>query len=134
MAYRLIGQDATITIFDGGVFISTTPTWTSLGTTAFAKSIKIDDKVNTVDMRGIGDVRKKLRPTFAESTITLELLIQNTGPVVITEGGYGKVTFLPVAGGTLQTYQGIWTANTFDASMDNPQMQNLTLDCDYDNV
>lgn len=85
-------------------------------------------------MRGMGDTRRKLRPTFSETTISVDLLIEATGKVAVTNGHYGKITFLPVSGGTLETYIGIWTKLSTDAPNDNPQMQTLTLECDYDDV
>ena len=133
MPLRNIGQDSIVSVYDAGGF-SASPTFGGvIATQAFAKSIKMDDKVNTVDMHAIGDTRKKLRPTFGETQLVVDLMIQGT-PVVITMGGNGKIAFQASASQTIVNYTGVWTGNSIDISADNPQTQTITLECDYDNV
>ena len=135
MANRLIAQDALVTIYDGGAYAASGPTYaTGIPVQAFAKSIKIDDKVNLVDLRGWGDARAKKRPTYGETTITLEIMIENSGKVAVANGNFGKIVFTPISGGTAETYEGIWANFGTDASLDNAQMQTLVLECDADNV
>lgn len=133
---RLIGQDCTILFVDGGPFVvGTTVTFAAAITvTAFAKSIKVGNKVNLVDMRGLGDTYKKNRPTYGEGSVTLELLIESTGAVVTTAGNVAKIVYNPLTGLTAATLSGIVASNDFDAALDNPQMQTITLDAGYDDV
>src|SRR5437868_5983942 len=101
MAIRLLGQDQLISVYDGGAFGAAGPTYGSaIPVQAFARSIRIRDKVNTVSVRGCGDQREKLRPTFGESELVVELLTESTGLVLVTNGGYGKITWTPISGGT----------------------------------
>lgn len=138
MSYQLIPQDATVTIYDGGVWNGTaSPTFGSgspLGIIVTYKSIKVNFKVNTISTRGAGDVHEYLRPSYDETGVVIEAMIGNTGILPITVGGYGKVTILPVSGGTLQTYIGLWGEQSMDISSDSPQMQTLTLTAQYDSV
>lgn len=138
MAYRLLAQDQIISVTDGGTFTGSGPNYVGgagpIPVNAFAKSIKITNKINTADMRGCGDTRKKLRPIYGESQLVVELLTEDSGLVAVTDGGYGKISWTPVTGGDAEVYEGLWIGDDTDSSMDNPQMQILTLDCDADNV
>jgi len=114
MTYRKIGQDATITI--GGTPVQ-----------AFARSVKVNNKVTTVDVRGIGDNRKQLRPAYGETSVVVELLIESTGAFALTMGNtYTVVT------DTQGPFTGVLTGNDFDAKMDDAQIQTITLECDAD--
>lgn len=124
-----------ITIYDAGAWTGTaTPSFASLGTIVTYKSCKVNFKVNTISTRGAGDVHEYLRPSYDETGVVLEAMIANTGLLAITVGGYGKITILPVSGGTLQTYIGLWGEQSMDISQDSPIMQTLTLTAQYDSV
>ena len=59
---RLIAQDVLVQISSAGPFVpGTAPTFGSaIVVTSYATSIKVKNKVNTVDTRGFGDRRKTL--------------------------------------------------------------------------
>lgn len=130
---RNIGQDCTITIWDGGVFSTSGPSWQSLGEVAYAKSIDIDEDDDTVDQHGMGDKRKKYRPTVGSDTLNIELMVQGER-IRTTRAGYGRVEFRPSDAADLQTYSGVWTKRATKSSADDNQMQTLTLLCDYDDA
>lgn len=135
----LLPIDGTLTIYDGGSWNGTaSPSFSSsspgLGVTLTYKSLKINADVDLVSTKGAGDVQQFLRPNFGKQTVTIEAMIAQTGIIPITLGGYGKVTFLPVSGGSLQVYLGLWKSQDVDISADTPQMQTLVLECTYDTV
>lgn len=133
---RLIGQDTLISVYDGGAFvIGTGPTYGSaIPVQAFAETITERSEGSVVDCRGMGDGYEQLRPTFIKNEIKIELRIENSGPVSVTLGGYGKVVYSPMTGVGTVTLQGIWTGDDFDSTMDQPQKQTLTLRGNADNV
>lgn len=131
---RNLGSDCSITIYDGGPFSDSGPSWgSSLEVVAFAKSIDIDEDDETQDMHGMGDKRKKFRPTVGGDTLTIELMVERSY-VATTRQGYGKVIFIPRDIGDAVTYTGIWSKTNKKASTDDPQTQTLTLLCDYDDA
>lgn len=111
---RLIGQDVTITIADTEV-------------TAYARSIDIDDKANTVDVRGIGDSRKKLRPTYGESTVTADVLIEG---VPLNPGMGSTITIATSNPST--GFTGIVTDHKISIKMDDASIETITIECDAD--
>ena len=134
MAMRLLGQDCTINIFDGGPFSTTGPTYSAaINVKAYAKSISVDDKVTTESLRGLGDSREKKRPKFSETNVAVELLIEDSGPVVLTLGGFIKIIYEPIAGVGTRIIQGLLVGVKLE-SPDGAAMQSLTIEADADTV
>lgn len=134
MAMRLLGQDCTINIYDGGAFVTGGPTYTgAINVKAFAKSISVDDTVTTESLRGLGDAREKKRPKFAETKVAIELLIEDSGPVVLTLGGFVKVVYEPIATVGTRTLQGVLVGNKTE-SPDGAATQSLSIECDADTL
>jgi hypothetical protein len=145
MSFRLIGKDVGITVTDLGVFPG--GSGNPVDITAFATSISVEDKVDIVEVSGIGDLRKQKRPVKAETNIKIELRVTDSGLVLVNDSGQPvignvvSVTYTPntgnvVTGGSVGTVmrRGILESCTWDGQEADAQKQTIQIACDADSI
>ncbi len=139
MAYKIIAQDAAISISDGGIQDGSGGNFaTSIDLKIKAKSISFDDKANTVDTRGWGDARRKSRATHGQSDLQIDVQVDSLGPLGdanssvpnLTIGNYIKVLYQPAPTASVQTWIGVLVGNKQTGQTDEVTMQTLTIECD----
>ena len=137
MAYRMLGQDCTIKLYDGGVFDGA-PNFSLISThgvsyTTNAMSVEIDETYANVDLSGT-DTSVKLRPTKYSFNLKVEFLIESSGWPALSRLGYGEIDVQLIPGGSFSVYQGVWNTVSFSAPTDQGQKMTIVLVGPYDDV
>jgi len=130
MAYRLVGQDCSVTLNIGGTWDGT-PNWEGANSVkALARSVRLSDTVSVHEVgTALGDTTRKIRPQRASYRCELELFVLNSGIVAIDEGEYASVVFNELSGlGANHTYTGLVTEVTLDVP-DGPTIQRIVIEC-----
>lgn len=127
---RLIGQDCAVQITDGGAQDGTPTYGSAVPLKAFAKRVMVEDSLETVDMRALGDSRRKLRGKFGSTTCEVELEVQDTGMLSLTIGNYVKLEIKEISSlASFKPFAGLLTKNRLEIP-DGEELQVLTIECD----
>ncbi len=134
MAYKLIGQDQTVTVHLGGAASGAAPSYD--GGTALisqARSVSIDESVETTDVSALGDALKKLRVRRSSAKIKLELLVSSAGMLYEGKVGYyAKVVHKAVSSlGSSTDYEGIIISRSSSGS-DGEQTETIEIEVGAD--
>lgn len=131
--YHLIGQDASVAIFLGGVANGASATYatTSILAIGDARNIRVREPLDTVDVSGIGDTRRKIRAKRGSTDVEVEQFVLSSGHTLKGKlGYYAKVEIKELSSlGTAQSWAGIITNWDF-AIGDDEQTESFTLSCD----
>lgn len=134
----LIGKDSKIEIVFGGDQDGT-PTYGAYAViTGRAQSIEATDDLETYEVSGLGDTRKRFRGGQEESEVQISQFVQN-GLAYVSDsttsytGNYVKVKITPkkTVSGTYQEFEGIVTQWKYKDEK-GPQVEMITIKCDAD--
>jgi hypothetical protein len=134
MAYKLIGQDQTVTITLGGAATGAAPSYSGgAAQLANLKSLSIDESVETTDVSALGDGLKKLRVRRSSAKLKVDLLVPSTGRQFANYVGYYvKVEHKALSSlGSTIDYEGIITAVNYSAP-DGEQTESLEIEVGAD--
>lgn len=125
---RVIGRDASLTIYDGGAVDSDPDFDTPVVVDTLCREIRISEEIGEIDVAAFGDATKRFRPDQSEWTIEFDMVVETTGLVDIAIGNYVKAETKAYSGFVASVdYEGILRNLEVVSRMGDICVQRMTL-------
>ena len=136
-AYHVIGQDAAIQLtLSTNVANGVAPTYGSpLVLLGDAMEVGVDEDLDTVEVAGIGNARKKIRAKRGGTKVSIKKFVLSTGCAArALLGYYGKFEFKELSTMSVYaSYEGIITKWHWGTD-DNEQVEEIEITCDAEHA
>ena len=144
MSNKLIGEDMSLSIVIGNNYDGTLDPWnggvvsgTATNILGSAKRVSIDDSLQRVNLKALGDARNKNRYHSAQANLEIETFVPAAGYDIgfAALGKYITVNHDPLSGfGTPVAWTGVITDWKYSGAVGQEQSVTITIDLDPDHL